>query len=700
MEDHRQLLERSTVSDLDLSDDGYIDDELASDGDAQSVGDSMSWSYESPRNAGSIGGMKEGGSPALSPETPDKISLALRQAKEEVSASKSRFLAPHEIGFTSSSIASKFRDGRSIASTLLKLVQKKIKKRDVRRCAVVLHEGRYYSMSNRRLAIYRLLESLGRCGKIKVEVMEKTDKWRRAFTTTCKGEYVFIRNTGEIVGSSPDQTSSSLLQLHRNAMFRNLRMDAKLATWSTGEGFYGQVTHFAGNPDSGGSIVVHQLTPATERLADVSGRVLLVFRHSLASRSKYPMILGDAINAVRAQSAGAVGLIVASHKDDRDGLVDINDPAETVVAELTIPTCMVSHETGKVIAAHVLAGEGVWAQIVDSSASFTMSGIRGAQGAGLHHEEDLRVQNGGLRAEEAALLERLDTVRKMKAHNDQQLHAVVSAREAEEAKQKQRQEELRLIEQQRRDKNRLKKERKGQEEHGPKIYAMCTNSTEQHLADYFDRTVKTVALGKEGCMLLYEDGETSWCDVPLELANKLKGRSSKLPKPVFVCLGPERGYFFVKFADGKVHYRVPDSLAERFSTYKGRNVAKIALGPKGSWYVRWEDITEEQIKRYGRYISEESKNLPRSLKNMLSSNGHRKVEEISISGINHCDKIDDAVWFLKFQRTCTKDAWWKLGGQPPLNLTKKIDEVQDNGGRICAIEFGKSGDWVLRYSDF
>ena len=51
--------------------------------------------------------------------------------------------------------------------------------------------GKFWSLSNRRLAAFRLLEMLGKCKTIKVEILEASTipaaDWSKVFNTRCDG---------------------------------------------------------------------------------------------------------------------------------------------------------------------------------------------------------------------------------------------------------------------------------------------------------------------------------------------------------------------------------------------------------------------------------------------------------------------------------------------------------------------------------
>ena len=97
---------------------------------------------------------------------------------------------------------------------------------------------------------------------------------------------------------------------------------------------------------------------------------------------------------------------------------------------------------------------------------------------------------------------------------------------------------------------------------------------------------------------------------------------------------------------------------------------------------------------------------------MLNSNRHRSVAFLSVSGIDDSDhhdgndsrsesenertNTDDAAWFIRWADQ--KGPAWKLTNSPSL-LSETVDEVQQQGGSICSVEFGRYGEWVLRYAD-
>lgn len=136
--------------------------------------------------------------------------LAVRP-RLEVSGGSFFETMPSNIGFCHDSIAPAFRDGRAILATLLELVSGSLSLRDMPMMQVVLHEDRFYSVSNRRLCLYRLCEYLGMLSAdtpVKVQLLETLPRdFARKFTTPCHGEWARVRRDGRICARTFDETS-------------------------------------------------------------------------------------------------------------------------------------------------------------------------------------------------------------------------------------------------------------------------------------------------------------------------------------------------------------------------------------------------------------------------------------------------------------------------------------------------------------
>ncbi|CAE7779849.1 unnamed protein product [Symbiodinium sp. CCMP2592] len=112
----------------------------------------------------------------------------------------------HSSGYSSSDSPGPARDSvktSSVREMFDAILERRMLKREVEMMDVVFHEGYYYSICNRRLAVYLLLWLCGRCPRLKVQLVSKTDRkvhWDRRFTTECDGDWILIRQTGEAIG--------------------------------------------------------------------------------------------------------------------------------------------------------------------------------------------------------------------------------------------------------------------------------------------------------------------------------------------------------------------------------------------------------------------------------------------------------------------------------------------------------------------
>lgn len=144
------------------------------------------------------------------PEPHDSLipmeSLEIPMSPSQHVAGSQLFIRPADLFFSQDSISSKFRNRSSIRDTLDQLLKKEIRKRDVEMMRIVICDDRPFSLSNRRLALYRLLQMAGTCKRVKVEIVNKTAQSQSKFTTQCHGEKVFIRDTSEVVGRGLEDT--------------------------------------------------------------------------------------------------------------------------------------------------------------------------------------------------------------------------------------------------------------------------------------------------------------------------------------------------------------------------------------------------------------------------------------------------------------------------------------------------------------
>lgn len=144
--------------------------------------------------------------PEVPEQTLQQIETLPASPSERVPGSQ-LFIAPCDLFFCQDSISIKFRNGISIRDTLGQLLSREIRKRDVEMMRVAIHQGRPYCLSNRRLALYRLLQQAARCRRVKVHIVSEDVEFRRKYTTQCQGERVLIRETSEVVGRTAEDTT-------------------------------------------------------------------------------------------------------------------------------------------------------------------------------------------------------------------------------------------------------------------------------------------------------------------------------------------------------------------------------------------------------------------------------------------------------------------------------------------------------------
>jgi hypothetical protein len=128
---------------------------------------------------------------------------------------------PTTIKFTHDSVKDRFQDGHTLLETALQIARQDIGKRDLRMLNVVrVDDGRMFSLDNRRLAVFRLLEICGKVGTIKVELVPYhtwADEWNRKVSTKTGGETISVRQGNYQIGATLASTSIPWLQQIRNA---------------------------------------------------------------------------------------------------------------------------------------------------------------------------------------------------------------------------------------------------------------------------------------------------------------------------------------------------------------------------------------------------------------------------------------------------------------------------------------------------
>ena len=95
-----------------------------------------------------------------------------------------------------------------LSPALLELVNGTTSIRKMPMMEVVIHQDRMFSVSNRRLCLYRLCEHLGILSIVKVKLLSSLPKrFDSKFTTPCDGEWVRVRRDGRICHLTLEQTT-------------------------------------------------------------------------------------------------------------------------------------------------------------------------------------------------------------------------------------------------------------------------------------------------------------------------------------------------------------------------------------------------------------------------------------------------------------------------------------------------------------
>ncbi|CAE7216944.1 unnamed protein product [Symbiodinium natans] len=122
------------------------------------------------------------------------------------------YLRPSQIRFSHHAVGSVFSSGKySIKDTFLSLHQRNLSPADLPLMYIVQHNGASVSISNRRLAVCRLLEMYGKGDiKVPVEFVHKMGSFSSRYSTKCDGEYAYIRHTNFYIGRTREATNFDL----------------------------------------------------------------------------------------------------------------------------------------------------------------------------------------------------------------------------------------------------------------------------------------------------------------------------------------------------------------------------------------------------------------------------------------------------------------------------------------------------------
>lgn len=131
-------------------------------------------------------------------------------------------LEPSGIFFSQSSIADVFQNGKTLHSVAVQVAAQKLAKRTITIIRVLFWGGKWWTLDNRRLAIYRILSMAGKISFVRAKVVQMADvraEWERKYDGG-NGETIRLR-----VGFGPenrigltvsDTTETSILQAVQN----------------------------------------------------------------------------------------------------------------------------------------------------------------------------------------------------------------------------------------------------------------------------------------------------------------------------------------------------------------------------------------------------------------------------------------------------------------------------------------------------
>jgi hypothetical protein len=147
-------------------------------------------------------------------------------------------LRPAEIMFTQAQIKGEFRDHRSLQQVAIQMACKDIGKQDIEMLKVVKnHDGKYYTLDNRRLAVFRLLALIGSAQKIRARVVSKLEaEWRRKEVSTNGGVSVKVLGQQRYVIGDTVQTTSFPIDSIANSLSQRPTSPTYAGTWRAGFG--------------------------------------------------------------------------------------------------------------------------------------------------------------------------------------------------------------------------------------------------------------------------------------------------------------------------------------------------------------------------------------------------------------------------------------------------------------------------------
>ena len=146
----------------------------------------------------------------VSDEFDSEMGLEPQQAPgKKRKASNHLHLSPSDIRFSHHTIGSVFSDEKyNIKDTFLSLYRCDLQPHDLPLMYVVQHKDSYVSISNRRLAVFRLLQMFRDSNlQVPVELVQKMGSFSARYTTQSDGEYAYLRGTNFYVGRTREDTN-------------------------------------------------------------------------------------------------------------------------------------------------------------------------------------------------------------------------------------------------------------------------------------------------------------------------------------------------------------------------------------------------------------------------------------------------------------------------------------------------------------
>ncbi|KAL3877304.1 hypothetical protein ACJMK2_035035 [Sinanodonta woodiana] len=110
-------------------------------------------------------------------------------------------LRPSDIRYTQESISCRFKTGKNIGTVIKEIMNGECKISDIPEIEVIVKDDVYYSADNRRLYIFKILETKGLCSSISVKLVKRTNKSR--WTTKTQGLGIKVR--GQVIDFDPEE---------------------------------------------------------------------------------------------------------------------------------------------------------------------------------------------------------------------------------------------------------------------------------------------------------------------------------------------------------------------------------------------------------------------------------------------------------------------------------------------------------------